>query len=508
MSMYKVLIVDDEPIVREGLEWIIEWEKYNYQIVDTAENGKEGLEKIRLLQPDLVVTDIRMPEINGIEMVRQARKEGFDCECIILSGHSDFTYAQEAIELGMLSYLLKPIDEDELIRSLSKISEEIKKKKQIEEYQDYSLSSLVKTYIIRGQYHDNLEVFLSYDFYQLIGCFFHTTEIDQDQIKNIMKRVLPKNTFIFSHSNALFALVCDETVTVVNHLVSLLEKEINQCQSKSVLILSERAASVKELRRLYNEIKELENKQYLFPQLAILSHQILADEAEKKNSTFVLDKSELRANLLQATISGQAAQMTTYLEQLFHYYQKNTWNVNMIKADLSNLCSYYFETIEEELDKPLKESEKNKVVSVIWSNKSLYDTFDFLKEVFKDMGRMFYAKNEKKDVVEDIIQITYKQYDEDLTLQYLGKKLNYSHSYLGKKFKAQKQKSYRTFLDEVRIEKAKKLLREGQYLIYEISDRVGYTNADYFYKKFKKLVGMSPKSYQKQYIEVKEGDGA
>ena len=84
MSMYKVLIVDDEPIVREGLEWIIEWEKYNYQIVDTAENGREGLEKIRLLQPDLVVTDIRMPEINGIEMVRQARKEGFDCECIIL----------------------------------------------------------------------------------------------------------------------------------------------------------------------------------------------------------------------------------------------------------------------------------------------------------------------------------------------------------------------------------------------------------------------------------------
>lgn len=504
--MYKVLIVDDEPIVREGLEWIIEWENYNYQIIDTAENGKEGLEKIRSLKPDLVVTDIRMPEVNGIEMVRQAREEGFDGECVILSGHSDFIYAQEAIELGMLSYLLKPIDEDELIRSLSKIREEIKKKKQIEEYQDYSLSSLVKTYIIRGQYNDNLEVFLSYDFYQLIGCFFHTPEIDQGRMTEIMKHILPKNTFVFSHSNTLFALICDETMTAVNSLVAALEREINNHHAKSVFILSERTSSVKDLRRLYNEIKELETKQYLFPKQTVLSHQILADEAEKKNSTFVLDKSELRTNLLQATISGQAAKMTAYLEQLFHYYQKNMWNVNMIKADLSNLCSYYFETIEEELDKPLKENEKNKVISVIWSNKSLYDTFDFLKEVFKDMGRMFYAKNEKKDVVEDIVQITYKQFDEDLTLQYLGKKLNYSHSYLGKKFKAQKQKSYRTFLDEVRIEKAKKLLREGQYLIYEISDRVGYTNADYFYKKFKKLVGMSPKTYQKQYIDVKEGD--
>ncbi|MBM6614488.1 response regulator transcription factor [Desemzia sp. RIT804] len=504
--MYKVLIVDDEPIVREGLEWIIEWEKYNYQIIDTAENGKEGLEKIRSLKPDLVVTDIRMPEINGIEMIRQARNEDIDCECIILSGHSDFSYAQEAIELGMLSYLLKPIDEDELIRSLSKISDEIKKKKQIEEYQDYSLSSLVKTYIVRGQYNENLEVFLSYDFYQLIGCFFQTSKINQDQMKETMKQLLPKNTFVFSHSNELFALICDETVITVNNLVETLENEINQQQKNSVFILSERTSSVKDLRRLYDEIKELENKQYLFPKLAVLSQQILADEVEKKNSVFLLDKSELRANLLHATITGQTIKMASYLEQLFNYYQKNTWDVNTIKADLSNLCSYCFETIEEELDKPLKESEKNKVVSVIWSNKSLYETFDFLKEVFKDMGRMFYAKNEKKDVVEDIIQITYKQYDEDLTLQYLGKKLNYSHSYLGKKFKAQKQQSYRTFLDEVRIEKAKKLLREKNHLIYEISDKVGYANSDYFYKKFKKIVGMSPKSYQKQYIDVREGD--
>lgn len=504
--MYKVLIVDDEPIVREGLEWIIEWEKYNYQIIGTAENGKEGLEKIRSLKPDLVVTDIRMPEINGIEMIRQARKEDIDCECIILSGHSDFSYAQEAIELGMLSYLLKPIDEDELIRSLSKISDEIKKKKQIEEYHDYSLSSLVKTYIVRGQYNENLEVFLSYDFYQLIGCFFQTSKINQDQMKETLKQILPKNTFIFSHSNALFALICDGTVMTVNNLVVTLENEINQQQKNSVFILSERTSSVKDLRRLYDEIKELKNKQYLFPKLTVLSQQILADEVEKKNSVFLLDKSELRANLLHTTITGQTTKMASYLEQLFNYYQKNTWDVNTIKADLSNLCSYCFETIEEELDKPLKESEKNKVVSVIWSNKSLYETFDFLKEVFKDMGRMFYAKNEKKDVVEDIIQITYKQYDEDLTLQYLGKKLNYSHSYLGKKFKAQKQQSYRTFLDEVRIEKAKKLLRENNHLIYEISDKVGYANADYFYKKFKKIVGTSPKSYQKQYIDVREGD--
>ena len=504
--MYKVLIVDDEPIVREGLEWIIEWEKYNYQVIGTAENGKEGLEKIRSLQPELVVTDIRMPEISGIEMIRQARKEGIDCECIILSGYSDFSYAQEAIELGMLSYLLKPIDEDELIRSLEKISYEIKKKMQIEKYQDYSLAALIKDYIIRGQYNNNLEVFLSFDFYQLVGCFFNHNEINHEQMKEKMKKNLPQNTFLFSHSNGVFILICDESALTVQNIVTAVEKEINLEKKMGVFVISSRASSVKKLRHLYHEIEELENKQYLFPTLSILSQQIIADEVEKKNSTFLLDKQDLRINLLQAIMSGKRTHIKSYMEQLFTYYQKNMWAVSTIKADLSNLCSYCFETIEEELDKPLKESEKNKVVSVIWTKKSLYETFDFLKEVFMDIGRMFYEKNEKKDVVEDIVQITYKHYDEDLTLQYLGKTLNYSYSYLGKKFKAQKQKSYRTFLDEVRIEQAKKLLREDKYLIYEVSDKVGYTNADYFYKKFKKMVGISPKSYQKQYNDVKEGD--
>ena len=504
--MYKVLIVDDEPIVREGLEWVIDWEKYHYQIIGTAENGKEGLDKIRSLKPDLVVTDIRMPEISGIEMIRQARKEGIDCECIILSGYSDFSYAQEAIELGMLSYLLKPIEEDELIHSLKKISLEIKKKKQIEEYQDYSLSSLVKTYIVRGQYSDNLEVFLSYDFYQLIGCFFTHSKVNQEQLKKELKKKLPENAFMFTHANGLFVLICDETALTVQNIVHAVEKELNLEKENAVFVISHRTSTVKDLRKLYHEIEELEHKRYLFPTLSILSQQIIMDEVEKKNSSFSLDKSALRINLLQSIMTGKDYHITTHMDQLFTYYQKNMWAVSMIKADLSNLCSYCFETIEEELDKPLKESEKNKVVSVIWSKKSLYETFDFLKEVFMDIGRMFYEKHEKKDVVEDIIQITYKHYDEDLTLQYLGKKLNYSHSYLGKKFKAQKQKSYRTFLDEVRIEQAKKLLRENNYLIYEISDKVGYTNADYFYKKFKKMVGISPKSYQKQYIDVREGD--
>ena len=119
--MYSVILVDDEPVVREGLEYIIDWEKEGYSVIGSAGNGLEGLELIKKVKPDLVITDIKMPGLTGLEMVGEAKKINPDLKCIILSGYSDFKYAQDAIALGTLHYLLKPIDENELIQILSRV---------------------------------------------------------------------------------------------------------------------------------------------------------------------------------------------------------------------------------------------------------------------------------------------------------------------------------------------------------------------------------------------------
>src|SRR5699024_2665785 len=108
--MLKVLFVDDEPLIREGMASVIDWEKYGYQVIGFAENGKIGLEKIRANHPDLVFVDIQMPGLNGIEMVSQAKKEGISSKFVVLSGYSEFSYAQQSIRLGMESYFLKPVD--------------------------------------------------------------------------------------------------------------------------------------------------------------------------------------------------------------------------------------------------------------------------------------------------------------------------------------------------------------------------------------------------------------
>ncbi|OXS75807.1 response regulator transcription factor [Domibacillus enclensis] len=116
--MRSVLIVDDEPMIREGLRTLIDWEKYGYEVAGLARNGKEGYKKFQSLKPDLIIADIKMPEMDGITLLENIRDQNKRTRFILLSGYADFDYAKRAISCGAEAYLLKPIDEEELIDKL------------------------------------------------------------------------------------------------------------------------------------------------------------------------------------------------------------------------------------------------------------------------------------------------------------------------------------------------------------------------------------------------------
>lgn len=122
--MLKALIVDDEYLVRAGLCQTVEWENYGIRIVGEACNGKEGLEMAMQLKPEIIVTDIRMPHMNGLELLRGIREQRLDCVTIVLSGYDEFQYAQEAMRLGASHYLLKPVNIDELIETLQRVGQD------------------------------------------------------------------------------------------------------------------------------------------------------------------------------------------------------------------------------------------------------------------------------------------------------------------------------------------------------------------------------------------------
>jgi YesN/AraC family two-component response regulator len=120
--MDKVFLVDDEPFVIEGLKTMIDWEKYGYRICGEAANGEDGLQLIRVCDPDLVVTDIRMPALDGLQLIRQIRESGnYKVKFIVLSGYNDFSYIQSAMKYRISDYLLKPIDDQEIAVALDRI---------------------------------------------------------------------------------------------------------------------------------------------------------------------------------------------------------------------------------------------------------------------------------------------------------------------------------------------------------------------------------------------------
>ncbi len=123
-----VLIVDDEAFIREGLKYMIEWEELGFTICDEAENGEEAVEKILLYQPGLVLLDIRIPGMSGTEVIQEVRHRGFEGEIIFLSGYTEFTYAQAALEYGAFKYITKPIDEGKLTDAVQAVKEKIERR--------------------------------------------------------------------------------------------------------------------------------------------------------------------------------------------------------------------------------------------------------------------------------------------------------------------------------------------------------------------------------------------
>lgn len=122
--MYKVLVVEDETLIRKGLIFSIKWAELNCNVIAEASDGEEGIEKIRRFKPDIVITDINMPILNGIDMIRETQEESF-YRAIIITGHDDFEYAKQAIKYGVSEYLLKPVEHEELGQAIQRAIREI-----------------------------------------------------------------------------------------------------------------------------------------------------------------------------------------------------------------------------------------------------------------------------------------------------------------------------------------------------------------------------------------------
>ncbi len=541
--MIKILIVDDEAIIRKGIITSIDWESMGMTVVGEAANGREGFEKALLLQPDIVITDVRMPVVDGLELTKLLRENMPDVRVVIISGYDEFKYAREALRMGVNEYLLKPIGADELIKIMRKQCDEIIKKNN-EISQDIRIKTIFRenliymqtrfiTSILKGDggtisdiidKSQELNVDLSGKEFQLIiidiDDFFLITEnkissekeLLINKIKNCAEEILnpsTKSIVCVSDSDYLFSII---NVKDSNRYdLFNLYKEIRYTVKKQYGItltigVSKIYKAISELPMAYDEV------------LCILKNKVFVG----KDRIITIDDVEKVGTVSQGIYpSSDEKEVIGYLktmdiDKLFMVLERMYSNFIVTKADYSevkNTCLRVIAIAESQLDE-LGVDFRNYGERHFggYAEIEKYETIEdiklWMKNIFQGyIEAMQKGKNEKfKGIVKVAMQYMNDHYAENIGVEDIAAITYVSPNYFSRVFKKETGKSFTEWLNTVRLDKAKVILKDIKFRVYEVAEKVGYNDYKIFANNFKKYVGCTPKEYRENLLQASQNN--
>ena len=485
--MYKAMLVDDENLITEGLKNIIDWEKLNITVIETAENGKEALNKFRQNPVDIVITDINMPLINGIDLLTEIKSIDENVKFIILSGYEEFSYAKAAISIGVGAYILKPIDEEELTKNLKEIVaklDEAKSSKKINLKKDTILKGILNNIATKQDLIDsnekikfNLENSIYVTSILLIKEGFTTisfknidkTEVLYDDYGNlILVNSFEKGTSIMEIKNFYEEILQDIRVKygydvlisigkIVDE-VNLLSKsfKVSNIVKKNVLISGFNKCLTEEDLLNYIDI-DFENE------INAINRLIINNDKEGINNYIddILNNSKLKPQ----NIYEFATKVLILYDNLKVKFKVDNEDVDVLGSTIINVLNF---TTLEDIKKYLKHKLQYLVEHIVDENIKL------------------------SPIVRRIVKCVNENYNKDLSLKGLALEYNVNTSYLGQVFTKEIGIQFSDYLNKIRNSVAKDLILNTNKKISDISKEVGYLDTSYFYRKFKKYYGVTP----------------
>ena len=512
--MYKVLIVDDEPMIREGLRTLIPWTSYGFEIVDSASNGKEALEKYHNHHFDLIIADIRMPEMSGITLIETIREQDKDINFIILSGHADFEYARKAISARVVGYLLKPVDEDELVEYLVKLKKKLDQQHTLNELKMSTQTVLKNNFILsllqdvnadQKVVEDELVAWqLDSKEYQIILFkFISATNVDIDEVKQLLAHSFePERGALFSNDSGIGMILKDipKTQESYQYLLETIKKIVYIYEP--IISISEVVTSIENLSSAFRQASKLLEHHFFFEERGFLS----------KDSKPIIHPQEVRmesADVYEAILDSYAEKIYFAIDIASQIgIEERIIEIAQLlvneRSTEDQIKRYYFRILSTVLNKC--SAEKSEIQSVlsevsesmvdIYKQTNLSQLMNYIQKLLmKIMSSLEYG--DQHDQMKRLEDFILRNYHKHLKLEMLAEIFNYNSAYLGKLFKNHTGEYFNTYLDKVRIENAKKLLNQG-LKVYQVAEQVGFTNVDYFHNKFKKYVGSSPSTYRKK----------
>ena len=527
MTQLRVLLVDDEPIILEGLSVLIDWEAEGCKIVKTASNGKEAYEYLKENEVDLILADIKMPIMTGLELLEKIRTENIsDAYFAILSGYNDFSYAQKAIRYSCMEYMLKPVAREQLLELLGNVQEQRKtvvieeeeKKTWQRSYLIQNLSALIRgkcepevlAYVkenlpfegvvhyvqiapenadsleelsdseiwgLRDSIHENCRKFLNEDEAYCIKAILGEEEeyeisflYSEEMAK---KRGMSMEVFMEQFIEAASVRVGIPLVALVGKEVEDIARISNSYSSACVLKSSRGFRTQKKIYYYEEEVQVNQNKVVLCKQS--LDKLIYAVE---QNDRVAINSSvdELYGEMESAGLTGDIVSM----------------NTNYLLFQLIHLAVEQDESVDQE---EVMLYISNNVFDADISRGSRAHLRRFACEYAEYLIQL--RKNVSRGVLLDVEREVREHFAENITLKDLSKKYYVNSSYLGQIFRKKYGQSFKDYLSNYRINEAAQMLLRTDKKISVIAEEVGYHDTDYFISRFIEQKGCTPARYRK-----------
>jgi two-component system response regulator YesN len=534
--MYRVMIVDDEILVRVGLKSTINWEAIGFSIVAEASNGEQAYELFNALYPDVILTDIRMPKMDGLKLTELVKAKRPITKIIILTCYDDFEYAREALKLGASNYLLKSeIEDDELVSLMRSIHEELNSEmgkierysilqrqisSNINELKEKLLSDLIESRVnIDEEFYskcESLNVNLSGTSYTL-GILYKTnmenfsgyTDTDwhimDSGVINIISELLGEkglNFLVSSTENKFILLVNTEGVNAEEFkavIARVRDSVLKYLNISLTAIISEAFRHLSLIGSVYRECKEKSKAMFYIDGGSIAFTGALCfgkanvNELKRKYTKAIMacaDEEDLDgANKIVENLENEFINMFTDPMQVKFYCiilindLMERYHGFLCDENRSDYCSNLSNLL-------MNASKIGEVTGIIRH---------FLKEMIGAMhdNRLLNSKR----IILKVVNYINSNYDKKITLKSLAAYVNLSKQYLCNIFKKETGENIFAYINRIRVEKAKEMIKKYDYKVKELFDKVGFSDQQYFCKSFKRITGMTVAEYKGELLK-------
>lgn len=479
-EMYTYIIIDDEPLIRRGT--IKKLENYpNIECIAQVSNGKDALEIMEKQKPDFVITDMKMPIMDGMQLLPILSIQYTDTFIIVISGYKDFEYAKEALRANTLDYIVKPFSKESIWEAVTRVVNRLEDRENLN--QQITLNEAEKEK-------------LKYEY-------------DRQILKNILFGMGQEISSLSSQKMARMSAENYVLVTVVAEEINesellefmfmrnmemkdSVERFFESCRIHPFYGISGKHSSLKELHEAFLESTDALNQMTMIPE----KNYMIYEEGIHSDCIIVWPKAEQFMFLIEA---GKIGEAEVIFPELFHYFARNE------KCCLKNAKDYCLE-MAEILKKSLPDEmqlHKSKAASLnLINNMNFIFSFKELEEyfgnLFKNMAMAFESAGvySEKDVLDNVKKYIDLHYEKNITQEFVASLFRLNRSYLSSAFKSQNGISFVDYVNQVRISHAKALLRNTDKKMYQIAQSVGYENVKYFFRVFKKMEGITPEHYR------------